>query len=60
MKKELTVIDKMIIIDEMLQKFGYDTEKVTVDSIIDIKNAIEKVVSKIQLPIKDYVHPLNV
>jgi hypothetical protein len=32
----------------------------TVNEVLDIKNVIEKVVSKVQLPIKGYVHPLNV
>jgi hypothetical protein len=60
MKNELGLIDKIIIIDEMLQKLGYDTDKMTVNEVLDIKNVIEKVVSKVQLPIKGYVHPLNV
>ena len=59
MKKELTLIDKVMIIEEMLSKLGYDTEKMTVDGVLDIKNAIEKVVSKVKLPVKDYIHPLN-
>jgi hypothetical protein len=60
MKNELGLIDKVMIIDEMLQKLGYDTTKMKVDEVLDIKNAIEKVVNKVQLPVKDYVHPLNV
>lgn len=60
MKNELGLIDKVMIIDEMLQKLGYDTTKMKVDEVLDIKNAIEKVVSKVQLPIKDYIHPLSV
>lgn len=60
MKNELGLIDKVMIIDEMLQKLGYDTTKMKVDEVLDIKNAIEKVVNKVQLPIKGYVHPLSV
>jgi hypothetical protein len=59
MKNELGLIDKVMIIDEMLQKLGYDTTKMMVDEVLDIKNAIEKVVSKVKLPVKDYIHPLN-
>lgn len=50
MEKELTLIDKVMIIDEMLQKLGYDTTKMMVDEVLDIKNAIEKVVTKVKLP----------
>ena len=50
MKKELGLLDRIIIIDEMLQKLGYDTERMTVDEVLDIKNAIDKVVNKVQLP----------
>ena len=50
MKKELGLLDRIIIIDEMLQKLGYDTTKMKVDEVLDIKNAIDKVVNKVQLP----------
>jgi hypothetical protein len=60
MKKELTLFDKCIAINDMLSGLGYDTEKMTMDELFTIKKAIEKVVVKVQLPVKDYVHPLNV
>lgn len=50
MKKELGLLDRIIIIDEMLQKLGYDTTKMMVDEVLDIKNAIEKVMIKVKLP----------
>jgi hypothetical protein len=50
MKTELGLIDKVMIIDEMLQKLGYDTTKMMVDEVLDIKNAIDKVVNKVKLP----------
>jgi hypothetical protein len=52
MKNELGVIDKIIIIEEMLNKLGYDTTKMTVDEVLDIKKSIEKVVSRVKLPVK--------
>jgi hypothetical protein len=53
MKKIVNIMDKMIAIDEMLQKLGYDTDKMTVDEILDVKRVIEKVVKQ---PIKvEYV-----
>ena len=53
MKNELGLIDKIIIIDEMLNKLGYDTEEMTVDEVLDIKKFIEKVISKVKLPVKE-------
>jgi hypothetical protein len=53
MKNELGLIDKIIIIDEMLQKLGYDTTKMKVDEVLDIKNAIEKILIKVKLPVKE-------
>ena len=51
MKKELTSIDKMIIIEEMLTKLGYDTGKLRISEALDIKNAIDKVVTKAKVPL---------
>jgi hypothetical protein len=53
MKNELGLIDKIIIIDEMLQKLGYDTKKMTVDEVLDIKNAVDKIINKVKLPVKE-------
>lgn len=50
MKTELTSIDKIIIIDEMLVKMGYSTDNITVDDILDIKNVIIKTLVKLKIP----------
>ncbi len=50
MKKELTSIDKMIIIEEMLTKLGYDTDEMRISEALDIKNAIDKIMIKTQVP----------
>lgn len=60
MKTEMGLIDKVIVIDGMLNKLGYDTSKMTMDEILGIKNAIEKAVVKVQLPVKSYEHPSKV
>ncbi len=60
MKTEMGLIDKVIVIDGMLNKLGYDTSKMTMDEMLDIKNAIEKAVVKAQLPVKGYEHPSKV
>ena len=51
MKKELTSIDKMIIIEEMLTKLGYDTGKLRISEALDIKNAIDKIIIKTKVPL---------
>jgi len=53
MRKELTSIDKMIIIDEMLVKLGYDTSKMRLSEALEIKNAIDKLAQKGHLPLKE-------
>jgi hypothetical protein len=53
MKNELGLIDKIIIIDEMLQKMGYNTDKMKVNEVLDIKNVVEKIINKVQLPVKE-------
>jgi hypothetical protein len=53
MKNELGLVDKLIVISDMLGNLGYDTEKLTVDELFTIKNALEKVVGKVKLPMKE-------
>jgi hypothetical protein len=53
MSKIVNIVDKMLAIDKMLTKLGYDTNKMTVDEILDVKKAIEKAVKQ---PVKvEYV-----
>ena len=46
------IVDEVIVIDKMLNELGYDTEKVTVDEILDIRKAIKAAVSKAKLLVK--------
>lgn len=49
------IVDEVLVIDKMLNELGYDTEKVTVDEILDIRKAIKVAVSKAKLLIKEEV-----
>ena len=52
MKRELTSIDKMIIIDEMLTKLGYDTGNMRLSEALEIKNTIDRLAREGHLPLK--------
>lgn len=47
------IVDEVLVIDKMLNELGYDTEKVTVDEILDIRKAIKKAIDKAKLLIKE-------
>lgn len=49
------IVDEVLVIDKMLNELGYDTEKVTVDEILDIRKAIKKAIYKTKFLIKEEV-----
>jgi len=49
----MSIIKEVLVIDKMLTELGYDTEKITVDEVLEIRKVIKKVVSKVQLPLSE-------
>jgi hypothetical protein len=55
MENELSIVDEVMIIDKMLIKLGYNTDKMSVDEVLDIRKALKNAIGKTDLALRDNV-----
>lgn len=58
MAKEITAMDKLIVIEEMLTKMGYDTTGMSVSQALEIMSATVKAIDKTKLPLNT-IYPMT-